>query len=71
MQPIAIYTICNALALAIYDIEYGVNDKVLTGFVGPEKPGRKTRNTIYTNAAGRMYFKKYGVKYYLDDFMRC
>jgi len=71
MQPRAIYGICNTAALAIYGIEYGINDKVLSGFIGPEKAEKITRNTIYTNAAGRMYFKKYGTRYYLDEFVRC
>lgn len=54
-----------------YGVEYGINDKVLSGFIDGDKAEKITRNTIYTNAAGRQYFVKHGTRYYFDEFVRC
>ena len=71
MQPIAIYSIYNMTALAIYGVEYGINNKVLVGLIDGDKADRITKNTIYTTPAGRDYIRKNGTRYYIDNFMRC
>lgn len=66
MQVIAALSVCNGLSLNVYGIEYGIDDRVITGYTG--EPPRK--NKIYYTMSGKPYFRKYGQRFYLDDFMR-
>lgn len=66
MKFIAVKGICNTLALGITDIKYGIDDYVLSAFSNEEKT---TKSKIRSNAKGESYFIKYGVRYYLKDFI--
>lgn len=63
---VAVLGVCNGLSLNIYGIEYGIEDHVITGYSG--EPPRK--NKLYYNTNGEAYFKKYGKRFYIDDFLR-
>lgn len=65
------YRVINVFGgLEILDIEYGINDKLITCFnwgKGRESIGR---NTIYTSPTGRQYIRKAGSRYYLDEIIK-
>lgn len=55
----------------IHKIEYGVNDKAVTSYFFGEKRTKKTKNTIFYNMNGDAYIIKYGIRYYLNNFVKC
>ena len=65
LQVIASLSICNGLSLNIYGIEYGIDDKIIVGYTD-EVP---RKNKIYYTTSGKVYFKIYGQRFYIDDFM--
>lgn len=58
--------------IAIYDIEYGIDDYVIWRYEhGESKPNKLRKSKIYyTVSSGRAYFKVNGRREYLDEFMR-
>lgn len=69
---IASYSILNTIAVVILDIDYSIDDYVITGISNENDEiiciGRnKIRNE---NNTDRQYFNKQGNKYYLDEFIR-
>ena len=66
--PLAVMGLSNNYCIVILDIIYDINDYVVSAFCYDDgyKHKRKTR-IFYDN---RPYFKRYGVKYYLDEFTR-
>ena len=69
MKVAAVKSMSNFGGIEILDIEYGINDKVVWryNFGKPEKPHK---SIIYYTAKGRAYFKRYGQREYLDEYMR-
>lgn len=54
-------------SIGIYDIDYNINDYVITRDFKSEK-SRKVKNQIYYNLKGEPYFLKYGIRFYLNNF---
>ena len=69
-KPIAVMGICNTYSIVILDIVYGINDCIISAFSDGENYSHKRKTRIFYDNKGRNYFVRYGVKYYLDDFMR-
>lgn len=69
-KPIGVYAICNWGGLVVLDIEYGIDDKIVTAFDGGETRQHIRRTKIHTTPSGRSCVRRYGVRYYLDDIMR-
>lgn len=67
---IGYYSIGNFGGLEILDIEYGIEDKLVTCFNWGTGRQMIRRNTIYTTPSGRQYIRKAGDRYYLDEIMR-
>lgn len=68
-RPLATVPLCNFGGLVILDLDAAAETAV-SGFDfgnGPEKI-RVTR--IHTAQSGRMYIRRYGVLYYLDEMVR-
>lgn len=56
--------------IAIYDIDYGINDYVEWAYGETANPKIHRSRIYYTKNSGRPYFKQNGVRRYLDEFMR-
>ena len=65
LQVIATLPISNTLSLNIYGVEYGFDEKVITGYTG-ETP---RKNKLYYTSSGKTYFRKDGKRFYLYEFM--
>lgn len=70
MRPIATYAICNNGGIEIYNIEYGIDDKVYFAWVWNEKRYKKCYAKIRFNQAGKAYFITRKRKIFLDDCIR-
>lgn len=69
-MDVKFYSAFDAVAACvIFDIEYGINNKVVCAWTFNGVPERITRNTIRHSDAGD-YFTKYGHRFYLNDFLR-
>lgn len=68
-KAIAIQTLNNFDGLAIFNIEYGIDDYIISAFWNNGKYEKAYKSKIYYDDNGN-YFKRYGNKYYLKDFMR-
>ena len=66
-KAVASMGICNMLSLDVISINYGIDDTITTIF--SDGSGRSTAKIRY-DADGNSYFKKYGVRYNLDEFIR-
>lgn len=51
----------------VLDIEYGIDDYVVACYGNDGKRESIRRHKICISESGRMYFKKDGRRYYLDD----
>ena len=70
MEKIVAYHQNNTFGgIVILDIEYGVDDKVKTAFYHDGVISGKGWNKVYYHPTGESYFKKGGVRYFLDDFI--
>lgn len=67
---IGYYGMGNFGGLEILDIEYGIEDRLITCLNWGTGRQMIRRNTIYTTPGGRQYIRKAGHRYYLDDIMR-
>lgn len=65
LPVVATLPVCNGLSLNIYGAEYGIDDKVITGYTG-ETP---RKNKLYYTSSGKTYFRKHGQRFYLYEFM--
>ena len=65
---IASMGISNNSGIGILGIEYGVDDRVLSRFFGG-KEERPVWAKVRYDRDGNSYFYRYGVKYYLEDFI--
>ena len=70
MRPIATYTICNIGGIEIYDIEYGIDDRVYFAWIWTDKQSKKCYAKIRFNQAGRAYFITRKYKIFLDECIR-
>lgn len=69
-KPIAVKATSAFGGIAIYDIEYGIDDYVIWADESGGKAGKMRRSKIYyTTRSDRAYFKNNGRREYLDDFM--
>ena len=69
-EKIVAYHQTNAFGgIAILDMQHGLDDKVKTAFNFGEGFKSKAWNKIYYAESGEPYFKKFGIRYYLQDFM--
>lgn len=69
-KPIAVMNICNTCSIVIFDIIYDINDYIISAFSDGENYSHKRKTRIFYDNNDRSYFVRYGVKYYLDEFMR-
>ena len=69
-KPIAVMGICNTCSIVIFDIIYDINDYVISAFSDGENYKHKRKTRIFYDNNGRNYFVRYGIKYYLDEFIR-
>lgn len=69
-QAIGYYTLSNFGGLEILDVEYGINDKLVTCFNWGTGRQMIRRNTVFTTLGGRQYIRKAGDRYYLDEMMK-
>lgn len=70
-EPIAIKTISNYRALALYDIEFAIDNRVLAGPVTDTEQRPPRWYPLRYDENGDPYFKRLGNREYLSDFMRC
>lgn len=71
IKYIGLKSISNTLSIGIISIEHGIEDYCVTQFIGTEKKSRITKNKLYVDMrTGRVYFRKCGCKYYLDEFLK-
>lgn len=66
VRPIGVKGITNTISLNIYQIEHGIETRVLGGFNNDKPRWRK----VYTTSKGRNYFLVSGSRHYLDEFLR-
>ena len=70
-KVIASKCICNCIATVIYDIEYGINDKILVGEAVVDNGYTVPQwSVIRYNKKGEAYFNHFGRREYLSDYMR-
>lgn len=69
MKPIAVMPMCNFGGLAIMEIIHGIDDKVVVCDSYGDGYKHRTVHKLYTSTKGT-YFRRYGKRYYLDDFMK-
>lgn len=60
----------NFGGLEVLDIEYGIEDKLVTCFNWGTGRQMIRRNTVYATPKGRQYIRKAGNRYYLDEIMK-
>ena len=67
LNPIGYYSVCNSLGVYVYDIQYGIDDYIISGW--SDNTNIRKRK-IYTNREGRSYFNMNGRKIFLDEVCR-
>lgn len=70
MKSIATYAICNNGGIEIYNIEYGIDDKICFAWVWIDKQYKKCYAKIRYTQEGRAYFITRKCKIFLDECMR-
>ena len=68
-EPIAIKTLCNTGSIAILAIDE-VEGKITSCFYNMDKEESRRTVKIFYDREGEPYFKRYGAKYYLNEFLR-
>ena len=67
--PIGIYGMSNWGGLEILDIQYGIDDYAIASFnFGTRQDIR--RHKIQTAPSGRLFIRKQGTRFYLDEVMK-
>ena len=69
-RPLATLSLSAFYALGIFDTNDVQGDEVLVAFYNDEERGRLTWCKLYENAEGDVFFKKFGKRYYLKDFLK-
>lgn len=67
-SPIAVMSICNDSAIAIYDVLYGIDDRVVVGFVVGDKVHNATNRKIYY-LNEKPYIRIGNHRYYIENFI--
>lgn len=62
--------ICNIGGIAIYDIEYGINDRVLCGDIIGDHQSVPHWSNIRYNVKGDSFFMHHGRREYLSEYIR-
>lgn len=68
-KPIAVKTLCNIGNIAILALDEE-EEKITSCFYNMDKEESRYTTKIFYNAEGIPFFKRYGVKYYLNEFLR-
>lgn len=68
-EPIAIKTLCNIGSIAILALDEE-EEKITSCFYNMDKQESTRTTKIFYDMDGAPYFKRYGVKYYLNEFLR-
>ena len=68
-KPIAIKTLCNTGSIAILALDEE-EDKITSCFYNMDKKESQRTTKIFFDREGSPYFKRYDVKYYLNEFLR-
>lgn len=68
-KPIAVKTLCNIGSIAILAIDE-TEDKITSCFYNMDKEESRRTTKIFYDMEGAPYFKRYGAKYYLNEFLR-
>lgn len=66
-RPLATLSLTAFYALGIFDTE---DEAVLVAFYNDEERGRFSWCKLYENVKGEVFFKKFGKRYYLKDFLK-
>ena len=67
-KPIAVKALCNTGSIAILALDEE-EEKITSCFYNMDKEESRYTTKIFYNREGSPYFKRYGVKYYLSDFL--
>lgn len=67
---IAVKALNNFGGIGIVNIVYGLNDTIVSGFDFGDGIKNVARSRIRYNCNDESYFVRYGVKYFLSDFIR-
>lgn len=67
-KPIAVKTLCNAGSIAILAIDKE-EEKITSCFYNMDKKESQHTTKIFYDREGTPYFKRYNVKYYLNEFL--
>lgn len=70
IEAIGYYCMGNYGGLEVLDIEYGIDDKLITCFNFGTGRQMIRRNKVLTTSNGRLYIRKAGYRFYLDNIMR-
>lgn len=70
MVPIAVKVYTAYYGLAIYDVQYDVDDYCLAAWDLQGEPSAMRKHKIYRDPDGRAYFIKGRQRHYLDEFIR-
>lgn len=68
-KPIAIKTLCNIGSIAILAIDEE-EEKITSCFYNMGKKESQRTTKIFYDRESTPYFKRYNVKYYLNEFLR-
>lgn len=68
-KPIAVKTLCNIGGIAILAINEE-EEKITSCFYNLDKEESRRTTKLFYNREGSPYFKRYNVKYYLNEFLR-
>lgn len=68
-KPIAVQGLTNCFSIAILAIDE-TEDKITSCFYNMGKKESQHTTKIFYDTKGTPYFKRYGVKYCLDEFLR-
>lgn len=66
LKVIGVKSITNTMSYNIYEIQHGIEDKVLAGYSNEKPRWRK----LYSSNTKGLYFNSNGTRMYLDEFMR-
>lgn len=69
-KVIAAYQLDNFGGIAIFDVIYGIEDKVKFAYHNGEKYSKVTTSIIRTDKEGNHYFNSGRRKYYLNEFIK-
>lgn len=69
-NPIAVLSLLNCGGIEILDIEYGIDDYVISAINNAGDRSSIGKHKIYTSTSGRTYFRFGDRRYYIDEFIR-